>query len=412
MNTTEEVAECVPVESEHPLYILYTSGTTGAPKGIVRDTGGTTVGLNYCMRSVFNVNKGSVHFAGSDIGWVVGHSFIVYGPLLRCSSCVFFEGKPVVPNPGVIWDRVQKYRVTSLYMAPTGVRVVKKEDYEGTWVKKYDTSSIDGFLLVGERCDPDTITWIHRHFPHVKINDTWWQTETGYPITGNLLNIAEFGKIFPTLPGSVTKVVPGFDVRIFSEENKEVGPGELGKVVIKMPLPPSFMLTLWGNDQAFIDKYLADTPGYYTTGDAGTKDENGYLHIMTRMDDVINTCGHRISTGRLEEVVNDHEDVVESAVIGYNEEIRGECPLAYVILKGAGVSAMTEEQQNAVKQQINNKVRTDVGAFARLIGVIFMEKLPKTRSGKILRGTIRKISNQAEWNMPATIDDVNTLTAI
>ena len=208
-----------------------------------------------------------------------------------------------------------------------------------------------------------------------------------------MLNIAEFGKIFPTLPGSVTKVVPGFDVRIFSEENKEVGPGELGKVVIKMPLPPSFMLTLWGNDQAFIDKYLADTPGYYTTGDAGTKDENGYLHIMTRMDDVINTCGHRISTGRLEEVVNDHEDVVESAVIGYNEEIRGECPLAYVILKGAGVSAMTEEQQNAVKQQINNKVRTDVGAFARLIGVIFMEKLPKTRSGKILRGTIRKISN-------------------
>lgn len=336
MARTDTVAECVPVPSENPLYILYTSGTTGEPKGIVRDTGGTTVALNFCMRSVFNVNRGSVHFAGSDIGWVVGHSFIVYGPLLRGSSCVFFEGKPVVPNAGVIWDRVQKYKVTSLYMAPTGVRVIKKEDYEGEWVKKYDLSSLDGFLLVGERCDPDTILWMHRHLPHVKINDTWWQTETGWPITGNLLNIDEFGKIFPTLPGSVTKPVPGYDVRIFDEDNNEVDPGELGKVVIKMPLPPSFMLTLWGNDQAFIDKYLAETPGYYTTGDAGFKDANGYLHIMTRMDDVINTCGHRISTGRLEEVINDHESVVESAVIGFNEEIRGECPLAFVILKGTG----------------------------------------------------------------------------
>ena len=337
------VAPCVPVPSENPLYILYTSGTTGAPKGIVRDTGGTVVGLNFCMRSVFNVNPGSVHFAGSDIGWVVGHSFIVYGPLLRGSSCVFFEGKPVVPNPGVIWDRVQKYKVTSLYMAPTGVRIIKKEDYDGKWVKKYDVSSIDGYLLVGERCDPDTINWIHRHFPHVKINDTWWQTETGWPITGNLLNISEFGKIFPTLPGSVTKPVPGYDVKIFSEENKEVANGDLGKVVIKMPLPPSFMLTLWGNNEAFIEKYLSDTPGYYTTGDAGFKDKNGYLHIMTRMDDVINTCGHRISTGRLEEVINEHDSVVESAVIGFNEEIRGECPLAFVILKGAGAKELSIE---------------------------------------------------------------------
>ena len=393
ISAESEVCEAVPLESEHPLYILYTSGTTGQPKGIVRDTGGTCVGLNFVMRSVFNVNPGSVHFAGSDIGWVVGHSFIVYGPLLRNSACVFFEGKPVVPNPGVIWDRVQRYQVTSLYMAPTGVRVIKKEDYDGEWIKKYDTSSIDGFLLVGERCDPDTIHWIHRHFPHVKINDTWWQTETGWPITGNLLNTREFGKIFPTLPGSVTKPVPGYDVRIFGEDNVELGPNELGKVVIKMPLPPSFMLTLWGNNQAFIEKYLAETPGYYTTGDAGIKDENGYLHIMTRMDDVINTAGHRISTGRLEEVVNEHDSVVESAVIGYDEEVRGECPLAFVILRGAGTSDKTPEQLESMKREINDKVRADVGAFARLIGVIFMEKLPKTRSGKILRGTIRKIAN-------------------
>ena len=229
-------------------------------------------------------------------------------------------------------------------MAPTGVRVVKKEDYDGEWVKKYDTSSLDGFLLVGERCDPDTIHWVHRHFPHIKINDTWWQTETGWPITGNLLNTEEYGKIFPTLPGSVTKPVPGYDVRIFNEGNEEIGPGELGKVVIKMPLPPSFMLGLWGNNQAFIEKYLTETPGYYTTGDAGIKDERGYLHIMTRMDDVINTCGHRISTGRLEEVVNDHPKVVESAVIGYNEEIRGECPLAFVVLRGSGAKDMSPEE--------------------------------------------------------------------
>ena len=242
------VAPCVNLASTHPLYILYTSGTTGQPKGIVRDCGSTAVGLNYCMKNVFNVHKGSVHFASSDIGWVVGHSFIVYGPLLRGCTTLFFEGKPVVPDAGVIWRVCEQYKVTSLYMAPTAVRVIKKEDYEGDLVKKYSQETIETFCLVGERCDPDTILWINKHCPNVIINDTWWQTETGWPISANLTNLKDFGTVFPTLPGSVTRPVPGYKVQIFDEANHEVAPGTLGKVVIKMPLPPAFMLTLWGND--------------------------------------------------------------------------------------------------------------------------------------------------------------------
>jgi propionyl-CoA synthetase len=237
-------------------------------------------------------------------------------------------------------------------MAPTAVRVIKKDDYDGDWIKKYDTSSINSLALVGERCDPDTIHWIHKHLPHVIINDTWWQTETGWPICCNLLNEKRWGKVYPTLPGSVTKAIPGYDVQILDDHNKQVEPNILGKVCIKMPLPPSFMLTLWGNDEAFIQKYLADAPGYYTTGDAGVIDEKGYLSIMTRVDDVINTCGHRISTGRLEEVINEHDLVVESAVVGYDEDIRGECPLAFVVLRGKGTEGMSE----AEIKQIANKI--------------------------------------------------------
>mmetsp|Transcript_101300 Transcript_101300/g.139939 ORF Transcript_101300/g.139939 Transcript_101300/m.139939 type:complete len:372 (+) Transcript_101300:903-2018(+) len=364
------------------------------------------------MEHVFDVHKGTVHFAGSDVGWVVGHSFIVYGPLLRGATSVFFEGKPVVPDAGVMWRCCEQYKVKSLYMAPTAVRVIKKLDYEGELVKNYDISTVKTFCIVGERCDPDTIHWIHKNLPDVLINDTWWQTETGWPICCNLLKLSDWDTIYPTLPGSVTKPVPGYDVRIFSEGNEEVEPNELGKVVIKMPLPPAFMLTLWGNDEAFIAKYLAETPGYYTTGDAGFKDEQGYVHIMTRMDDVINTSGHRISTGRLEEVINGHDMIVESAVVGYNEPLRGECPLAFCILRGSGKKDKTKEELDAIAKTVNERVRSEVGAFARLIGVIFVEKLPKTRSGKILRGTIRKISNKQEYKMPATIDDVNSLDVI
>ena len=407
------VSECEQLEATHPLYILYTSGTTGQPKGIVRETGGTTVALNASMRDVFNVNREDVFYACSDIGWVVGHNYIVYGPLLRGATSVFFEGKAVTPTEkGACWERAERYKATGLYMAPTAVRVIKKLDYTGEYVRKSDLSTVKNFLLVGERCDPDTIHWLHKLLPHVYINDTWWQTETGHVIGGQLLNTDKYGPILPTLPGSVTKPTPGFDVKIFNEANEEVQANELGKVVIKLPMPPGFMLTLWGNDEAFIEKYLAETPGYYTTGDAGIIDEKGYIHIMTRMDDVINTSGHRISTGRLEEVINEHESVVESAVIGFDDPTRGECPLAFCCLKGDGVSSMDSKEIEDLKKAIQTKVREDVGAFAKLIGVIFMEKLPKTRSGKILRGTIRKIANEAPWGMPATIDDVTSIEAI
>jgi propionyl-CoA synthetase len=346
MAEEHEVQEAVPVPSNHPLYILYTSGTTGAPKGIVRDQGGCTVMLNWSMSSVFNLHRHDRFFATSDIGWVVGHSFIVYGPLLRGATSVFFEGKPITPNPGKVWEMCQNYRAKVLYIAPTGLRIVKKLDYDGEWPKKYDLSSIESIGVVGERCDPDTIKWVHRIVPHALINDTWWQTESGVPMCCNLLNIKEFGPMYPTLPGSVTRPVPGYDIRIFDEANEEVKNGVLGKVVIKMPMPPTFMLTLWGNDAAFIAKYLEETPGYYTTGDAGWKDEHGYVHIMTRVDDVINTSGHRLSTGRLEEAVNETPGVVESAVVGYNDPLRGECPLAFVVLKGANWMDRPEKELN------------------------------------------------------------------
>jgi len=297
-------------------------------------------------------------------------------------------------------------------MAPTAVRVIKKEDYEGEFVKKHDTSSLQSFQVVGERCDPDTIWWINKHFPHVIINDTWWQTETGWPICSNYLNLTDFKTVFPTLPGSVTRPAPGYDVKVFDEEHKEITePNQLGMVVIKLPMPPSFMPTLWGNDEAFIKKYLSDVPGYYTTGDAGIIDEKGYLHIMTRVDDVINTSGHRLSTGRMEEVINDHHSVVESAVVGHMDDVRGECPLAFVILKGDS-DKLSKEEKDTLTKEINTKVREDIGPIARLEGILFVQKLPKTRSGKILRGTIKKICNKEQYKAPATIDDASSLTMI
>lgn len=404
MEKTKEGIDAVQVNSNQELYILYTSGTTGQPKGIVRDTGGTVVGLNYIMDIVFNIQPGDTWFAGSDIGWVVGHSFIVYGPLIRGGTTVFFEGKPVgTPDPGTFWRLVQEYKPHSIYCAPTAIRILKKEDYEGSYMKKYDISSLKCILLVGERCDPDTINWLQDKFPDVFLNDTWWQTETGWPICANYGNL----HMFPTTPGSCTKVVPGWEVHILDDDNKLVGDVTLGKVSIKCPPPPSFMLTLWGNDDAFVTKYFSDSPGYYTTGDAGYFDENGYLHIMTRMDDVINTAGHRLSTGRFEEVINGHESIVESAVIGLWDEVRGDQPFALVI-PASGI----EYNEADLKKEIIAIVRSDIGAFARLGGLCIVTRLPKTRSGKILRGTIKSIANKKKYNVPATIEDVTVLDEI
>ena len=404
LSLVKEGIDCVPVKSTHELYILYTSGTTGQPKGIVRDTGGTTVALNYIMDIVFNLQPGDTWFAGSDIGWVVGHSFIVYGPLIRGTSTIFYEGKPVMtPDPGAFWRLVEQYKPHSIYCAPTAIRIIKKEDYNGDYIEKYDTSSLKSILLVGERCDPDTINWLEGKFPNVLLNDTWWQTESGWPICSNFGNL----HMFPTNPGSCTKVVPGYVVDILDDNNEKVEPPTLGKVSIKCPTPPSFMLTLWNNDEAFVEKYFSDSPGYYTTGDAGYFNDNGYLHIMTRVDDVINTAGHRLSTGRFEEVINEHPHIVESAVVGVWDSVRGEQPFG-LIIPASGIEYNEEE----LKKEIVAKVRQDIGAFARLGGLIIVGRLPKTRSGKILRGTIKSMANKKDYKVPATIEDPAVLDEI
>jgi propionyl-CoA synthetase len=400
-------AEAPPARlpGDHPLYILYTSGTTGAPKGIVRDIAGTCVGTKFSIGNSMNLSHKSVHFASSDIGWIVGHSFMVYGPLLHGCSTVFYEGKPVTPDAGAIWRVCAQYGVTSAFMAPTAVRVIKKEDFDGTFLKKYKPEDLQVFGLAGERCDPDTIYWLREQLPKTIINDTWWQTESGHVISGNITNVDRYETIFPTLPGSATKPFPGFDVKVFNDDNTESKVGDLGKIVVKLPMAPSFMQTLWGSDELFIEKYLAETPGYYTTGDSGAMDENGYLHIMTRVDDVINVAGHRISTGRIEEVVNDHTLIVESAVVAFNDELKGETPLAFVILRGNPDQKTIDKLTADVKAM----VRADCGAFCSLSGVIPITMLPKTRSGKILRGTMKSVINGYPHKVPATIEDYSAL---
>ena len=396
-------ADCVPVAATDPLYILYTSGTTGQPKGIVRDNGGHAVAMHWTMKSIYDVEAGDVFWAASDVGWVVGHSYIVYGPLLKGCTTVMYEGKPVgTPDPGAFWRVIAEHQVKVLFTAPTAFRAIKKEDPEAEHLKRYDVSGMQALFLAGERCDPDTLHWAGKILGRPVI-DHWWQTETGWAIAANPLGIEEL----PVKPGSPTVAMPGYDVQVLDDSGNQVAAGDMGNIVVKLPLPPACLPTLWGNEQRFVDAYLARYPGFYLTGDAGFKDEDGYLWIMSRTDDVINVAGHRLSTGQMEEVLAGHPDVAECAVIGVADQLKGQMPLGLVVLK-AGVERAEED----IRPELVQRVREQIGPVAAFKLVAVVKRLPKTRSGKILRGTMVKIADGEPWKMPATIDDPVTLDEV
>jgi propionyl-CoA synthetase len=391
-----QAVDCVPVEATDPLYILYTSGTTGQPKGVVRDNGGHAAALLWSMKNIYNVDPGDVYWAASDVGWVVGHSYIVYGPLLAGCTTVLYEGKPVgTPDPGAFWRVISEYGVKVLFTAPTAFRAIKKEDPQGAYMAKYDISCMDTLFLAGERCDPDTLQWAETMLEKPVI-DHWWQTETGWAIAANPMGVEPL----PVKAGSPTVSMVGYDVRVLDDQGNEKPAGEMGDIVIKQPLPPSCLPTLWNNEQRFVEAYLTAHPGYYLTGDAGYKDEDGYLWIMSRTDDVINVAGHRLSTGQMEEVLAGHADVAECAVIGVSDALKGQLPLGLVVLK-SGVERSTEELATELVQ----RVREQIGPVAAFKHIAIVKRLPKTRSGKILRGTMVKIADGQAWKMPATIDD-------
>ena len=389
-------AACVPVAATDPLYILYTSGTTGMPKGIVRDNGGHLVALTWSMRHIYGVEPGEVYWAASDVGWVVGHSYIVYAPLFNGNTTVLYEGKPVgTPDAGAFWRVVSQHGVKTLFTAPTAFRAIKREDPNGEFIRKYDLTGFRTLFLAGERCDPDTLLWAQKRLG-VPVIDHWWQTETGWPIGANCVGLG----MLPVKPGSCTKPVPGYDVRVLGDDARELAPGQIGSIVVKLPLPPGCLPTLWNNDEGYRKFYLAKFPGYYLTADAGYKDEDGYLWVMTRTDDIINVAGHRLSTGALEEVLASHPDVAECAVLGVADEIKGEIPLGLIVLK-AGVRRSDSE----IVREAVQMVRERIGAVASFRVVTVVKRLPKTRSGKILRGTIKKIADGVEYQVPPTIDD-------
>ncbi|WP_417699530.1 propionate-CoA ligase PrpE [Pseudophaeobacter sp.] len=391
-----EPADCLPVEGNHPSYILYTSGTTGQPKGVIRHTAGQLVALNWTMKNIYNVDPGDVFWAASDVGWVVGHSYICYGPLIHGNTTVVFEGKPIgTPDAGTFWRVISEHKVKSFFTAPTAFRAVKREDPKGEFVGKYDLSCLEQVYLAGERADPDTITWAQNQLK-VPVIDHWWQTETGWSIAANPLGIEEL----PTKLGSPALPMPGYEVDILDEGGHPVAAGELGAIAIKLPLPPGTLPTLWNAQARFRKSYMTTFPGYYETGDAGMKDEDGYLYIMARTDDVINVAGHRLSTGAMEEVLAAHPDVAECAVIGVADALKGQMPLGFLCLN-AGVNRDPDE----IIAEVVKQVRDTIGPVAAFKTAVIVDRLPKTRSGKILRGTMVNIADGTAWKMPATIDD-------
>ena len=391
-----EKAPCVPVKGSHPAYILYTSGTTGAPKGVVRPTAGHLVALNWTMKNFYNVDPGEVFWAASDIGWIVGHSYICYAPLIHGNTTLVFEGKPVgTPDAGTFWRVISEHKVSNFFTAPTAFRAIKRMDPKGELKTKYDLSNLRALFLAGERADPDTVNWAE-NLLQIPIIDHWWQTETGYVIAGNPLGIEKL----PIKVGSPTVPMPGFDIKVLDRSGSELPAGQLGSIAIKLPLPPGTLPTLWNAQDRFESSYLNTFPGYYETGDAGIIDDDGYIYIMARTDDVINVAGHRLSTGAIEEVLANHPDVAECAVIGVSDNLKGQLPVGFLCLT-AGV----DRDHMIIETECVEMVRKQIGPVAAFKNALVVDRLPKTRSGKILRGTMVKIANNEEFKLPATIDD-------
>jgi propionyl-CoA synthetase len=388
--------DCVPVKATDPLYILYTSGTTGIPKGVVRDNGGHVVALKYTMKAIYNVEAGDVYWAASDVGWVVGHSYIVYAPLFKGCTSILYEGKPVgTPDAGAFWRVISQHKVKCLFTAPTAFRAIKREDPNAEKMKQYDLSGFKALFLAGERLDPDTLRWAQNSL-RVPVIDHWWQTETGWAIAANCMGLHHF----PVKEGSPTKPAPGWNLAVLNVDKRPAEAGQVGALVAKLPLPPGTLPTLWNNDAGFLKSYMEEFPGYYKTADAGFIDPEGYVYVMSRTDDIINVAGHRLSTGAMEEVLSDHPDVAECAVLGVEDALKGQVPIGFLVLK-AGVTRKEEE----IVKEVVRMVRDRIGPVASFKTATVVKRLPKTRSGKILRGTIQKIADNKEWKMPATIDD-------